>query len=403
MLTKCPECELQVSDKAITCPHCGFPLVKEAKPKAHKKERMRLPNGFGQISRINNKNLRNPYRAMVTVGYNENGKPIQKVLKPQGYFPTYNEAYEALVKYNTGTIKIEKNCTLKELYDEWSIYYFKSLESESSKRTVESAWNRCSILYRMRVTDIRAIHIKNVIESADTPNMKSRIKSLFNLMLDYALEYELVTTNVARTFELSKDTLKDIEAARIPHVSFTDDEMDTLWKNISTPNVDILLIQCYMGWRPQELGNITIDNVDLENWTIIGGMKTEAGVNRIVPIHSCIRDLVKANYDKAVSLNSPYLFNCTDTVTHKNNTKLTYDKYRHRHEAIVKDLGLNPSHRAHDGRKMFVTMAKKYNVDEYAIKKCVGHKVSDITEAIYTDRDLNWLCSEIEKIKSPCN
>ena len=26
MLIKCPECKLQVSDKAITCPHCGYPL-----------------------------------------------------------------------------------------------------------------------------------------------------------------------------------------------------------------------------------------------------------------------------------------------------------------------------------------------------------------------------------------
>jgi Uncharacterised protein family UPF0547 len=25
-LIKCPECQLQVSDKAIICPHCGYPL-----------------------------------------------------------------------------------------------------------------------------------------------------------------------------------------------------------------------------------------------------------------------------------------------------------------------------------------------------------------------------------------
>ena len=26
MLIICPECELQVSDKAINCPHCGYPM-----------------------------------------------------------------------------------------------------------------------------------------------------------------------------------------------------------------------------------------------------------------------------------------------------------------------------------------------------------------------------------------
>ena len=26
MLIKCPECDLQVSDRAFACPHCGYPL-----------------------------------------------------------------------------------------------------------------------------------------------------------------------------------------------------------------------------------------------------------------------------------------------------------------------------------------------------------------------------------------
>ena len=43
--------------------------------------------------------------------------------------------------------------------------------------------------------------------------------------------------------------------------------------------------------------------------------------------------------------------------------------------------------------------AKKYNVDEYAIKYIVGHEISDITEKVYTQRETEWLKSEIEKIK----
>ena len=52
MLIQCPECDLQVSDKANTCPHCGYPLKPDAKPKSSRKpnKRRRLPNGFGQIS-----------------------------------------------------------------------------------------------------------------------------------------------------------------------------------------------------------------------------------------------------------------------------------------------------------------------------------------------------------------
>ncbi len=60
---------------------------------------------------------------------------------------------------------------------------------------------------------------------------------------------------------------------------------------------------------------------------------------------------------------------------------------------------LNPDHRPHDGRKHFVTKCKDAKVDEYAIKYMVGHKISDITEKVYTAREFEWLRTEIEKIK----
>lgn len=77
----------------------------------------------------------------------------------------------------------------------------------------------------------------------------------------------------------------------------------------------------------------------------------------------------------------------------------TYDKYQKRFIKIRDELKLNPLHRAHDGRMHFITMAKKANVDEYAIKYIVGHQIQDITERIYTQRDVEWLASEMQKIK----
>ena len=52
MLIKCPECELQVSDKAASCPHCGYPLKEQKTKNINRKpnKRRRLPNGFGQIT-----------------------------------------------------------------------------------------------------------------------------------------------------------------------------------------------------------------------------------------------------------------------------------------------------------------------------------------------------------------
>ena len=119
-----------------------------------------------------------------------------------------------------------------------------------------------------------------------SPGTKARIKSMFNLMLDYALEYELVDKNFARTFELSDDIIKEKEENRRSHIPFSEDELQVLWDNVGTVKyVDWILIQCYMGWRPQEMGRLRLEDISLEELYVTGGMKTDAGKNRMVPIH----------------------------------------------------------------------------------------------------------------------
>ena len=415
-LIKCPECDLQVSDKAISCPHCGYPMQsdtasKKGRGKA-KRKRTRLPNGFGSITEIKNRNYRNPFYVRVTVGKTPFGKPILKDLKPKAYFRTYNEAYEALVEYNRNPYDLDNDMTLSQLYEKWTDDYFEKIAT-SSTRTITSAWSYCSSIYNMRAKDVRARHIKGCMEegyiiesrgpnkgkkkyaSADT---KARIKSMFNLMLDYALEYEIVERNYARTFDVSDDIIKEREKNKKGHIIFTSEEMNILWGNVDTVKfVDWILIQCYMGWRPQELATLKLDQVNLDQWYICGGMKTDAGKQRVVPIHSRIRSLVKRNYDFALSIESDYLFN-DKGQTHSGSWKMTYDKYAKRFDKVITALELNPEHRPHDPRKTFVTAAKKAKIHDNAIKALVGHKQTDITESAYTERDIEWLREDIEKL-----
>lgn len=412
MLVKCKECDLQVSDKALTCPHCGCPMRENIKPvysRARHNKRRRLPNGFGQISEIKGRNLRKPFRAMVAIGKEENGRPICRMLKPEAYFETYNEAYAALVAYNKNPYSLDLDITVKELYERWTNEYFKTLKSDASRACIKAAWAYCTAVYSMKVSDLRAYHIKGCIEDGvvvlqnkekhTTANVKCRIKSLFNLMLDYALEYEIVDRNYARTFELSDELISEAKKTKKEHISFTEAEMDLLWTHLrSVEGIDILLIQCYSGWRPQELGLIRVENVDFVNGFMVGGMKTEAGTERVVPIHPKVEELIRQRYEEAQKLQSEYLFNYLDPKK-PNDTRLTYVRYTKCFSAIVKRLSLNPDHRPHDGRKHFVTMAKEAGLDEYAIKYMVGHTITDITEKVYTERNKNWLKEEIKKIK----
>lgn len=243
---------------------------------------MRLPNGFGQISEVRGRNLRKPFRAMVTAGRTDEGKPIVCPLRPVAYFETYNEAYEALMKYN-------------------------------------------------------------------------------------AHPFDLIDKH---------------------------------------PIIDMILIQCYSGWRPGELCDLKMKDVDMDVGTFTGGLKTKAGINRTVPIHPRIYNLVKARYEKALEAGSPYLFfTIRQRGFHHQNTvkgEVTQMRYASFSVQLVNEvvplLSLNPEHKGHDGRITFVTMAKKYNMDEYAIKRLVGHHIKDLTERVYTQRSIDWLKNEIEKI-----
>lgn len=81
-------------------------------------------------------------------------------------------------------------------------------------------------------------------------------------MLDYAVEYEIVDKNYARSFAMPKEVRAELESAKKPHIKFSQTEMDTLWNKIDVPYVNIILIQCYTGWRSQELGLIKLKDID---------------------------------------------------------------------------------------------------------------------------------------------
>lgn len=410
MLMQCPECKLQVSDKASSCPHCGYPISggQKRKPRNKNNKRRRLPNGFGQISEIKNRNLRKPFRAMVTVSKDENGRPVCKPLKPESYFPTYNDAYAALVEYNRNPYDLNTGMTVKELYEEWSPKYYNAITPETAA-TMEIAWRFCSNIYNMRVKEVRARHIKGCIyegvsrirgvETTAKPYIQNKIKTLFNLMLDYAVEYDMVDKNYARVFQLSADSLEDLNQTERSHFPFSEDEMTILWKNReANPTIPMILIQCYSGWRPQELLLLSLENVDLKNWTFKSGMKTASGKDRTVPIHPRIRDMVKAQYDASKAKCVDWLFVDCKKKGARKPERMDYRRYLELFGKVVKDFQLDPQHRPHDPRVYFVTMAKKSKVDEYAIKYMVGHKIKDITEKIYTKRELSWLQEEISKI-----
>lgn len=399
MLISCPECSKQISDKAISCPNCGYPIQREPQKisRRRKPTRMRLPNGFGRITEIKGRNLRRPFRAMVSDGKDETGHPIGRLLQPQAYFATYNEAYKALVEYHKNPYDYENDLTMSELYEKWFEFYEKKL-SKSRKDQISASWKYCEELIGKRsVQAIRTPEIRRLFDDAyklkngekvyPSDNTKAHMKYTLSMMLDYAVEYGYTDRNYARDIKTGYGS----DTAEKPHIIYTKEEMKILWENEGNITVDMILVQCFMGWRPGELCDITLSNIDMTNWTIIGGSKTSAGKERTAVIHECIRPIIRKRYTGSLLLGTEYLFT-------KTGRKIQYQIYNDYFKELLRKLQLNEEHRPHDARKQFVTMAKSSGVDEYAIKIQVGHAIKDLTEKIYTERDIEWLHKEIGKI-----
>lgn len=194
-----------------------------------------------------------------------------------------------------------------------------------------------------------------------------------------AVGLKLVTSNVARAFDV-KDMRKEADYQKKKKESFSNEELEILWNNLDYRFMDMLLIGIYSGFRPSELCNIEIKNVDLENNIIVEGMKTEAGRDRVVPIHPLIKPLVEARFKQAIKLDSRWLFNDIYSPTSKH---VTYDKFRHRYEEIMRYFGIQ-NKTGHCVRVTFITMAYTAGLPEYAIKRIVGHSLKgNVTDAVY--------------------
>ena len=150
--------------------------------------------------------------------------------------------------------------------------------------------------------------------------------------------------------------------------------------------VDTLLILIYTGMRPGELLKLENENIFLEDRYMIGGFKSEAGTNRIIPIHEDIYPLIK----KRKEVGGAYF------VKYKTDLPPTLREYRkYIFDPMMEKLKLE--HLPHDGRHTFSTIADNYLELEMK-KRVMGHAISDITQGTYTHKTTADLVEGINKV-----
>ena len=405
-LIKCPECNKQISDAAFFCPGCGFPIKKQTTPTGKRKPGRR-GNGLGTVYCLHGQR-RNPWIASITVGWEIDEKTGRSKQKQRaiGYYPTEAKATAALEKYLEHPYDLDKkSTTIEQLYKLWSKEYFNELSGVSSTRTITAAWEYVPQYFKLQTAStVTPQAIKSMInndtqritENGNTikasPNTKARIKSIFNLMFDYAVLASLTQFNPSRQFSL-KGIQSKIEKRRTDKIPITIQHEKELWNDLDYGYTRMVLINIYSGWRPKELIKLKKEDIDLDNEVMTGGMKTAAGFNRMVPIHPKILPLIRYYFDKS---SGEYLFYDYDKP---NPTTLTYDKYRARFNKILVRHDWLSLYSPSCPRHTFSTRAKQAHMDELARKSIMGHEITDVTDKHYTHMDMRkYLMTELKKI-----
>lgn len=342
-----------------------------------RKRRTRLSNGYGSISHLSG-NRRRPYAVYPPVTkYSETGIPIRP--KAIGYAESYQGAMEILVAYHKGyalpgvEIVPKKGLTFAEVYRRFLEDKEKDREVFTTRRQYESAFKNVSQLHEMDFLSISYADLQDAIDSCEKGIGTVRnIRLLFHQMYAYAARYEITDKDVSRFVKIRKEN--DIESG----VPFTDDEIALLWLYKANKAVQQLLVMIYSGFRIGELVGL---NIDLLEGVFQGGIKTSAGKNRIVPIHSGIQGIV----EELVSTGG--LMPCSGWT------------FRRRMDKVLAEIGIKERHTPHDCRHTFSYLCEKYGVPENDRKRLMGHAFNDVTNAVYGHRTVEQLRRSIEMIK----
>lgn len=384
-LIKCPECDGRISDKAISCPHCGYPMQYKPTVTKNTNRRRRRGNGMGSVV-DRGKRLRKRYEVRVNCHLDDRGYPVYDVL---GRYEERDKANLELALYNENPYDLKKAAmSFSDMYNLWFENKYingKQQYSKSSMDSARAAYKKSKDLYKMKFADIKLQDLQKVIDQAENQNYSrssiDNIKNLYTQIWAYAISKNIAVKNIASYIEIS---IQENDSTGNP---FTVDEIQLLWNSLNVPYADIILIYIYSGWRVSELLNMKTSDINLTDGLFHGGIKTKAGKNRIVPIHSKIRPLVEKHMDQE------YLVSYHDK-------KMNYQMYRKLFPEILTACGICPkNHMQKDTRHTFATLLNNAGANDVAIKRMMGHSMKkDVTKNVYTHKDIEQLRKNIELI-----
>lgn len=359
---------------------------------------MKRSNGTGTVVKLSG-NRRKPWMVKVPE-YNTFSSFTGRQI-PIGYFSTRPEADFCLAEYNKshGIYDADKmQYTFADVYNDFKREKFPTKEEQkimketrkkiigklgiSNMWQISGSYKNSQILWNRKYVDLRKHDFESVVYSVKdlSPSKLNHIISFFRKMDQYAMEQGIITMGYAQFLEIIP------EEVQRPKVPFSTAEIEKIWEHQGNIIADIVLVLLYTCMRINELLELETKNILLDDNYMIGGLKTEAGKDRIIPIHHIIKPIILKYFNS----NNKYLF------TDENGNKIEYATYRIHFNDFMNQL--NMDHISHEARLTGRSELDRKGANKICIDRILGHKSQGIGEQKYTDKTIEELIETIELI-----
>lgn len=348
MLT-CIKCKADLPDGAAFCPACG----KKQAPQ-ERKHRKRA-NGTGSISKLSGSRSR-PWLA-------------RKAGVSIGTFATRAEAQKALERLTDATVTDKYNMTFKQVYQRWHAEHSREVSPKTLK-DYEWAFGLCAPLHDRKIrtilrSDYQALIIAQEVKGRSKGTC-NKVRVVLSMLGKWAYEEGITLTNNADSLSTSAKQLSTRE-------TFLDADVKAMQKSrLDAADIALILIAC--GCRPGELFKVPL--ADCFDDYFIGGSKTEAGKDRVIPIGPDGLDAYRKIRSKAADSGAELLITgYSGSHVYSNFAKREWKK-------LMEEID-RPGVTPYACRHTFITNAIRGGMDLPVLEAIVGH-VDRETTRIYT-------------------
>ena len=378
---QCIKCKKDIPDGSSFCNYCG------KKQAAEKRKSRKRANGQGSVRKLSG-NRSKPWAVILPAQYTDTGTEKRVYLS---YHATKTEALNALNEAISNGVTDTINATVNNIFNEWSETAYRELSDKSIKE-YDNAFKHLSPLHSSKMRDIKAKDVQEIIDKLGKPEAAKKIRVLFSQLCKYAMSIDLISQNYSQFIKIKsaekaeKEIFTVSEIRKIKNAAESDESY--------SDDAKIVMMMLFTGTRISEITGIKYSKVYpyYEIPYMIGGIKTEAGKDRIIPIHSEILEYVRYFY-RMGSSNREYL------LINSKGGKMEASNFRRRHYyPLLETLDIEKKS-PHSTRHTYTTMLHASGAKQENIIKLVGHTDFKTTQEHYIHQTINELKATIEMWK----